>query len=313
MSQDPNSPIIDLLLVEDKPGDIRLVREALRDAHPAINLHLAANGVEALQFFEDFGPPDFVLTDVQMPVMHGLKLVETIERIHPGTPVILMTDCGTEDVTFQTLRKGASSYVSKANIARDLVNTLQGVLDVSGTERQYQRMLSGLQQISTRIVLENDPSLVPTLIAYLDDHLNCLGFTDEIGLIRIGIALREALLNAMFHGNLELESEQLTAALQGQSGGISLPKLIAERQAMSPYRDRKVFVDVQMSRQSVSYTIRDEGPGFDRSYLPDPRNPANIEQECGRGLLLIRTFMDEVLFNERGNSITLIKHAGSGI
>ena len=57
------------------------------------------------------------------------------------------------------------------------------------------------------------------------------------------------------------------------------------------------------------YTVRDEGPGYDPSSLPDPTDPANVEKVSGRGLFLIRTFMDQVYHNETGNEITMIKRA----
>ena len=56
--------------------------------------------------------------------------------------------------------------------------------------------------------------------------------------------------------------------------------------------------------------MRDEGSGFDTSLLRDPTLPENVSQVNGRGLFLIRTFMDEVRFNERGNEITMTKHRG---
>ena len=62
-----------------------------------------------------------------------------------------------------------------------------------------------------------------------------------------------------------------------------------------------------MTREAVRITIRDQGPGFDPSRLPDPTVPENIGKISGRGLLLIRTFMDDVRFNETGNEITLVK------
>ena len=53
--------------------------------------------------------------------------------------------------------------------------------------------------------------------------------------------------------------------------------------------------------------VRDEGPGFDPATLPDPTDPAQLERTTGRGLLLIRAYMDEVAFNGAGNQITLTK------
>ena len=54
-------------------------------------------------------------------------------------------------------------------------------------------------------------------------------------------------------------------------------------------------------------TVRDEGAGFDPGTLPDPTDPANLGRSCGRGLFLIRSFMDEVRHNAAGNEITLVK------
>ena len=52
--------------------------------------------------------------------------------------------------------------------------------------------------------------------------------------------------------------------------------------------------------------MRDEGRGFDYHGLPDPCDPENLTKASGRGVLLIRTFMDDVSFNERGNEITMV-------
>ena len=55
------------------------------------------------------------------------------------------------------------------------------------------------------------------------------------------------------------------------------------------------------------YVVRDEGPGFDPSHVPDPTAPENLMRATGAGLLLIRAFMDEVSHNAAGNEITMIK------
>jgi len=57
--------------------------------------------------------------------------------------------------------------------------------------------------------------------------------------------------------------------------------------------------------------VRDEGSGFDPAALPDPTAPANLERVSGRGVLLLRTFMDEVIYNELGNAVTLVKRCHS--
>ena len=98
----------------------------------------AGNGVEALAAMER-ELPHIVLTDLQMPQMDGLALVEQIREKYPEVPVVLMTRSGSEEIAVQALRSGAASYVPKRNLAADLVPTLQQVLAASRIDRQRLR------------------------------------------------------------------------------------------------------------------------------------------------------------------------------
>ena len=96
-----------------------------------------------------------------------------------------------------------------------------------------------------------------------------------------------------------------------KGSGEAWEAAVNERRLSSPYKDRSIFVRTELSRQELSITIRDEGPGFDPRSLPDPTEPDNIESVCGRGVFLVRTFMDEVRYNDKGNEITLVKRCGA--
>ena len=69
------------------------------------------------------------------------------------------------------------------------------------------------------------------------------------------------------------------------------------------------MIDVQarFTRDDATFVVRDQGPGFDPASLPDPTDPENLEKASGRGLLLMRTFMDSVEYNSAGNEVTMIK------
>jgi anti-sigma regulatory factor (Ser/Thr protein kinase) len=139
------------------------------------------------------------------------------------------------------------------------------------------------------------------LIGHLQENLARMRLCDEIGRIRVSVALQEALVNAIYHGNLEISSELR------EGDGKAYYALIEERRTQKPYSLRRVTVIARESPAEASYVIRDDGPGFDPQSLPDPTDPSNLERVCGRGLLLIRTFMDDVYHNAVGNEITLIK------
>jgi anti-sigma regulatory factor (Ser/Thr protein kinase) len=119
--------------------------------------------------------------------------------------------------------------------------------------------------------------------------------------VRVGVALHEALRNAIHHGNLELSSQLRHAEPEAYY------HLAAQRQRQEPYCARRVYLQAREARDESQYIIRDEGSGFNVSQLDyDPTNHGNLHIPSGRGLFLIRTFMDEVRFNSLGNEITMI-------
>ena len=124
---------------------------------------------------------------------------------------------------------------------------------------------------------------------------------DPSDLTRVGIALDEALVNALYHGNLELDS-----ALR--EDGDAFQRLAKQRLTQQPYSQRQLRVEATITQQVAEIMIQDDGSGFDPNSLPDPRDPANLEKVSGRGVLLMRTFMDEVEFNQKGNCVILRKY-----
>ena len=291
-----------VLVVEDSSTQAVEVQLMLEEAGHQVAL--AADGAAALEVMAR-GAPDLVVTDLQMPRLDGLQLVDAIRAEHPAVPVVLMTAHGSEEMAAEALQRGAASYVPKRRLARDLVRTVGSVLAVAGAGRPHPRALACWQGSESRYLLENDPALIPLLVGHLADNLVRLGLDDGIGLIRINVALGEALSNAIYHGNLEVSS----ALREGSEAPFDA--LVARRRAESPYRERRVHVVETVTPAGVSYTVRDEGPGFDPDALPDALDPENLEKASGRGVLLIRTFMDQVTFSRRGNEITMSKRRGA--
>jgi CheY-like chemotaxis protein/anti-sigma regulatory factor (Ser/Thr protein kinase) len=261
----------------------------------------ASHGREALEAI-DRHPPDIVLTDLLMPEMDGLELTQAIRSKYPLVPVILMTAHGSEDIAIQALQKGAASYVPKKSLARDLEETLDQVLAASQTNRNQKRVIDSLVHHESHFILENDTTLIAPLVGHIEQSLERMQACAPSGLILVGVALHEALTNAILHGNLELSSELR------ETDEKQYYRLAAERRAQGPYADRRVGVKMSVSRQDAVFVVGDEGPGFDPATLPDPTDPANLGRVSGRGLLLIQTFMDRVEHNAKGNEITMVKH-----
>jgi CheY-like chemotaxis protein len=288
-----------VLVVDDSAVDRRLVG-GLLEKDSELTLQYAVDGADAMAKIEE-AAPDLVVTDLVMPEMDGLTLVATVRNRFSLVPVILMTSKGSEELAVQALQAGAASYVPKHTLSTRLADTVRNVLAISNRKRSHSRLMGSMTHSNCSFELENDSALIGPLISYVQEDCAHLNLYDDSEGTRVGVALEEALANALYHGNLEVDSELR------ESDDSSYWKLAEERSKIEPYKNRRIHVDVELSRDEAVISIGDEGPGFDPSKLPDPTDPANLEMASGRGILLMRTFMSAVRYNEAGNVVTLIK------
>jgi len=157
------------------------------------------------------------------------------------------------------------------------------------------------QAITLTFVLKNDVALIPAVVTQLMEAAGRFHLFDHGTAERVAMAVHEAILNGIHHGNLELDS-----ALRLGDERVYV-RLAVARRGERPYRGRLVHVEGRFDPGQAVFVIRDEGPGFDPRSLPDPTEAPCLERPSGRGLLLIRSFMDEVTFNATGNEISLVK------
>jgi len=287
-----------ILVVDDDSVDREAATRCLEPLQD-LAVSYAADGSEAVEAIAR-KPPDLILTDLRMPRMDGLELVEWIRSEHPLVPVVLMTAKGSEQIAVKALKAGAASYVAKTDMKHTLADTITQVLEVQEARRGKAEAVRYLSSSDTRFDLDNDPDLIAGVVGYLQDNLERLGY-DETLKTHIGISLMEAIGNAMIHGNLEVDS-----ALR-RAGREHYQRMIDIRRAEEPYSLRRVRCIARETPRQVEYVVEDEGPGFDPGMLPDPTTPENLLEVTGRGIMLMSTFMDKIEFNETGNRITLAK------
>jgi serine/threonine-protein kinase RsbW len=115
------------------------------------------------------------------------------------------------------------------------------------------------------------PSVIEDLLAHLRDH--CWNEHDLFG---VHLALEEALVNAIKHGNAEDAGKQ-------------------------------VQVHCRINGQIVQIEVADEGPGFNPAAVPDPTTADHLDMPHGRGIMLMRSFMSRVQYNEQGNRVLMEK------
>lgn len=156
---------------------------------------------------------------------------------------------------------------------------------------------------SLKIILRNEPARIPGIIQHLLHQVHSdrpLSGQDQF---RIVVTLQEAISNAIIHGNLEVPSN-LREMLNDD-----YEKLIAIRRVMRPYCQRSVEVICSWSIDYLLFRVTDAGPGFDVSRIVNSDLGLNLEKPSGRGLMIMRTYMDEVNYNATGNELTLVKYS----
>ncbi len=128
------------------------------------------------------------------------------------------------------------------------------------------------------LVLPSTTDAVGRVCRQLLEQVKQYGYAEE-DIFAIHLSLEEALTNAVRHGNQSDPSKTVT-------------------------------VEVLISPEKFDISIADQGSGFNPEALPDPRQDENLYKTEGRGVLLIRAYMDIVEYNQRGNCVHLIKYKG---
>lgn len=150
--------------------------------------------------------------------------------------------------------------------------------DTNATGPQANRRIRAMTELRVSYTLESTLETVDSAEQTASRMAVDAGF-DEEEVMRIAMAVREAAVNAVLHGN-----------------------------AYDP--GKKVKLEMERTGGDLVITIRDQGAGLDKSKIPDPLAPENLLKTSGRGIFLIRSFMDEVEINpsKTGTEIKMIKH-----
>ena len=259
------------------------------------------DGEEALKIFkkEEINGIFCVLT---LPKIGGLELLNEVQSNNSECPFVMI--CPHEDYenALNALQLGACDFLIKTINSLDLQRTYERVITLSEGFIFSEHSKSYLLQETRTVEIGNDFEEVNGIVAFISQDLPNYGILKKEKLFRINLLLKEAIENAIFHGNLGMDSN-----MRRENQKLFF-KTALQKRDIEPYRDRKVSINYEISTNSAKYVVRDEGKGFPHNELLDPVDPDNLLQIEGRGLLIIMNFMDEVFWNDRGNEITMVRY-----
>ena len=260
-------------------ADVKLALEALR-AHPN----------EVI----------LVISDIKMPGIDGILFLQQAKGFPLETAFIITSGYETKDNIITALKLRALDYLEKPFQIKEVRGIIQKIKQTINETRQEVELYRYLKEKKICFKISNDVKLVHSLVNELIREITKIGGkTLQPELAGIRMALHEAVINAIEHGNLELSS-----TLKEKPDYL---KIMEKRMTEPSYADRRVLVTATITTTSFSCEITDEGAGFDWRSLSDPRDPENLLKPHGRGIILMADYFDRITFNQQGNSITMEK------
>jgi len=239
-----------------------------------------------------------------MPVMEGMELLAELRKRNPEIPVVILSGCGRREDVIEALRLGASNFLLKPQEVEMIRSIAEKILRVRTRERLEQEIFNFFVEERQFYEIQNDLRYTIPLIDLLTEKVVKIGICNDFNLMNIRLALDEALVNAVVHGNLGLPSREKGATLEEL---MKFNQLVKDRSRQEPFCNRKIRVSYHLTQDFVRYEIQDDGEGFNWRAIPENLDEVEITASHGRGLFLIRAFMSDVKFNDKGNCIILTK------
>ena len=271
-----------ILLVDDDAGVIEFLTAALRGEAAMESVSTAEQALDRIRQT----PFDVILTDIRMPGMGGLELLRRASALQPATRIIVMTGDAEPDTIAESLRRSAFCYLVKPFSVSALKDAVRNAVQSSNGHDDV-RILSSKPDwiaLSLRCKLE----IADRILSFL--RAMGVGLSDQEQ-DHMATVFRELLVNAIEHG--------------GHSDPEKRVELLCVRTATA-----------------IIYYLRDPGEGFSFDNIPhaavsnDPSDPvAHTEvrhqmgiRPGGFGLLLTRRLADELIYNEKGNEVMVVKY-----
>lgn len=266
-----------ILIIDDYDDLATSLRDVFDAAGHSVEIVDSRDEAMKVDHLDDF---DLVITDLDFDNLSNPEPEKNVASIghtngNNGTclPDFPKGEAGEHIKAFKFC---ASNFRRDEFDEEELRNFIDTVLNFKS---RYVDTAEMVRQLHEKIEFEL-PSAISPMHSILDYLLKRV---EKLGVVKpeqsnLFVALDEAFVNAVKHGN-KFDAQKL------------------------------VRITAELSNKEASFTVEDEGEGFDVNSIPDPLDPENLFKTSGRGVLFIYNIMDEVKYNERGNRLTMVKKA----
>lgn len=289
-----------ILIVEDDDAIRGMMEKTVQRA--GYQTLSAPDGAQGLKLFKEF-QPDLVLSDINMPVMTGLEMLEKIRNIDANSLFIIISTLDSPEFILQALRLKANDYLVKPALGKKLTDLIDKYATIIAGRTKTREVLGMIYSMTLGMKIGNDLGLVSKIVDRLMfETEQVIAAKDRIG---VHLGLFEMLTNSIEHGSLEISYEEKSDAMESE---VQTWKSFLQQRYQNPlYASREVCLEYLLGEDRCEWLITDQGPGFDWKSIPDPANPENLLASHGRGVMLAALQFDEITYIGKGNQVRLVK------
>jgi len=237
-----------------------------------------------------------------MPDMNGLEMVRELRNKNSSIPVIIISAYTDPEHTIDAIKLGAADFIAKPFSLNELYHSIGRILRMEHEQGILSIPLVQSGKFSWEFTTDDfDIAGFSNLLSTLVTHGNLIPKHERNSFYTV---IFETLTNAREHGNIGLRSH-----IKGEDM-IEFQNLLNERLKDPQLAQKKIYIHFEYDEQQICIRIRDEGDGFDHTDVDSQEfyNHEHLMKLHGKGLLIIKSYMDRVSFSQKGNEITLIKN-----
>lgn len=290
-----------ILVVDDEPLNLDIIEEFLTGKGQPYSVETAGDGIEAMEKLEaDPNKYDVVLLDRMMPRMSGMEVLEKMSA-HPELkyiPVILQTAKVSKEDILEGLKAGAYYYLTKPFTS----DILHSVVNTAVKDRGYNKaLLASLNVTKSSVKLLKNASFK---FRSLDDVRSVSSLVacacDEPDKVAMGLS--ELMINAIEHGNLHIGYEEKSELRKEDKWESE----IASRLDLPENKGVYASIDVLNHSDGVTYTITDQGEGFDWDEFME-FDTTRVMDNHGRGIAMAnQLYFSKLEYQGSGNIVTVM-------
>ncbi|HOV12778.1 MAG TPA: ATP-binding protein [Spirochaetota bacterium] len=256
--------------------------------------------------FINFEFPEYLIVNYNDPKINTDEILKSINIdpwLHSTGIIVLMKKEFLDNVPEIFNNLNILSFLNIDDFETQLDRILKIVLTNKQVLIQKDFAQNILEKRSGSFLIDNDPSMINSYVNIVSTVLVNEKYINSNKANALRIALTELIMNAIEHGNCDVDYDEKTKFLEG---GGNINELIRIKLKDPEIAKKKVKFDYTITDQKLLFVIKDEGPGFDHkkaSYNPD--NEEDLWQMHGRGIFLTKIYVDSLTYNDKGNEATI--------